>query len=81
MQTELKRHGQQISKMVPSLVKNPGRVPDVVLSQQQEMRALKESRFMFENEFGCTVHVVKESQSKEAKARQAMPGKPAIIVK
>lgn len=81
MQTGLKSHGQQISKIVPALVKNPGRIPEVILSQQQEMKALKESRFMFEGEFGCTVHVVKESQSKEAKARQAMPGKPAIIVK
>ena len=53
---------------------------DHVTSQEKEYTALNESRDFFAKEFNCEINVVKAEDSKENKAKQSMPGKPAIIV-
>ena len=38
-------------------------------------------RIFLEAEFSCTIKITKAEDSKEAKAKQALPGKPAILLK
>jgi hypothetical protein len=45
-----------------------------------ELKDLEESREFIEKEFNCEIEIEKAEQSKEAKAKQATPSKPAILV-
>ncbi|MBW2975873.1 leucine--tRNA ligase [Candidatus Woesearchaeota archaeon] len=74
----LKEHGKEISALVPKLVKDPTKIPEIVIDNESEV--LNENKDMIEKKFGCKVDVIKAEESKEAKARQAMPGKAAILV-
>ena len=57
-----------------------GKGIDAVLDHKLENKVLAESKDFFEREFGCKVMVEAAEASKEAKAKQALPGKPAILV-
>ncbi len=81
MQTDLKQHGQVITKLVPKVVKNPGMIPEVKSHQEAEYQFLADSKAFFAAECGCELDIINEQDSKEAKAKQALPGKPAILVK
>ncbi|MDP6626380.1 MAG: hypothetical protein QGG50_00665, partial [Methanopyri archaeon] len=63
------------------LLKNPSWVPSLVLSEDDEAQALELVAPMVSKRFGCTVEVVRETLSKDAKAARALPGKPAIVVR
>jgi leucyl-tRNA synthetase len=76
----LKPYGNDIGRMVPILVKNPDRIPDVSLAQKEEHDILSELAPSIEEEFGCRVVVEFSEKSKSPKARQAMPGRPGIEV-
>ncbi len=80
MSTHLKSHGQDIMKMTPLLVKDQSRIPKIVLDQDKEFKAFKETLKSIENVFKAPVILEKAEESKEAKARQANPGKPAIVI-
>ncbi|MBI1969144.1 leucine--tRNA ligase [Candidatus Woesearchaeota archaeon] len=80
MQTPLKQHGQDIAKLVPRLLKDETKIPAVVLEQKLEMQAVEENKKRLIEEFACTITVFAAEQSSEAKAKQALPGKPAILV-
>jgi leucyl-tRNA synthetase len=77
MKTDLKRYGQDIVKMVPKLVEKS---PIVVLDEKIELKALEAAASDLGKEFDCAVKVVKASESTDAKAKVAMPGKCAILV-
>jgi leucyl-tRNA synthetase len=77
MSGELKMHGSDVAKIVPRLVADQSRLPKVVLSQEQELTSLQDADL---SEFGSEVHIVAAEKSKEQKAKQAMPGKPAIVL-
>ncbi len=76
-----KAHGQEISKLVPSFAKNPAKVPMVVLDQEAELKMFKHAKEDLAKEFGCKAEVIKAEDSQDQKAKQALPAKPAIIVK
>jgi hypothetical protein len=78
MSGELKKHGQDIMKVLPRLVE---KLPEQVLDHKTEIDAFLESRVDIGEIFDCEVKIVSAEESKEAKARQAAPGKPAILVK
>jgi leucyl-tRNA synthetase len=78
--TIIKGHEKEISQLVPKLIKDPSKVPHIVLSQELEVHALKNAHTIFSEQFGCNIIIVKSQDSKELKAQQAMPGKPAILV-
>ncbi|MBW3004260.1 leucine--tRNA ligase [Candidatus Woesearchaeota archaeon] len=80
MATDLKRYGADVSKMVPKLIKNPARIPKVILSQKEEIKNIKEAEKDISEQFKAKLEIIPEEKSKEAKAKQAMPGKPAILV-
>jgi hypothetical protein len=52
-----------------------------VFDRTGELHALSESIGFFKNELGCEIEVLNAEESKEAKARNALPGKVAILVK
>ncbi|MGV8140936.1 MAG: class I tRNA ligase family protein [Candidatus Woesearchaeota archaeon] len=78
MNSELKKHGQEIMKILPKLV---DKLPEQILDQHTENDTFLESRVDIGEEFNCEVKIILAEHSKEAKARQAAPGKPAIIVR
>jgi len=80
MQTDLKKHGEVITKLVPKLCSNLGKLPKVVLSEGKEFKTLSEAKTSLESMFGCEFVIEKESMSKEEKSKQSMPAKPSIIV-
>ncbi|MCP3686224.1 MAG: leucine--tRNA ligase [bacterium] len=77
----IKEHAKDIAKMVPALVKDTEKIPDVSLNQKTELTVLNESIKEIEETFEAKITIVKAEDSKEGKAKQAMPGKPAIIIK
>ncbi|MBU0471840.1 MAG: hypothetical protein KKF65_04390, partial [Nanoarchaeota archaeon] len=70
----------EITKMIPSLMRNPTKVPETILNQQTELEQLKAFKQKLEKEYKCTVDVETGDNSSEIKAKQANPGKPAIII-
>ena len=62
------------------LIKNSAKIPKIVLSLEEELNILKENKEGIEKEFSCNVEILKADDSKEAKSKQANPGKFAIIV-
>ncbi|MFA5796584.1 MAG: alpha/beta fold hydrolase [Candidatus Woesearchaeota archaeon] len=75
MSSDLKKYGQEIMKILPKMT---NRIPEFILDQQQEIDEY--SNGTIARIFNCEVHIVKAEESREIKARQAIPGKPAIIV-
>ena len=80
MATDLKKYGGEISKMVPKLIKNPARIPKVILNQKEEIKNMKDAEKDISEQFKAKLEIILEEKSKEGKAKQAMPGKPAILV-
>ncbi|MBI4141780.1 class I tRNA ligase family protein, partial [Candidatus Woesearchaeota archaeon] len=80
MQTELKKYGEKISGIVQKILKDPSKMPQYISHQEAELQFLIDSKEFFEQELNCTVKIVAEQESKEQKAGQAMPAKPAIVV-
>ena len=54
---------------------------DVVLSPEEEMESLKENKPAWEKQFSAKINVVHADASQEQKAKQAIPGKVAILIK
>ena len=80
MATDMKKHGGDITKIIPALVKDPSKMPVTVTSQRVETEALLEARELLVETFDANVQILPAEESKEAKARNAAPGKPAIIL-
>jgi len=76
-----KPHGKEISKAVPMFVKNPSKLPQEVLSQKEEKDSLENNKKLLEKEFNCKIEILEAEKSKEQKAQQALPSKPAILIK
>ncbi len=66
-----KDHIQEIVKLIQAVLKDSSKLPRLILSQEKELAILKQAGF----------HVIKSEESQETKAKQAIPGKPAILVK
>ncbi len=74
MSSGLKKYGKDIMKLMPKYLKTG--LPDY-LSEKDEEEALKE----IITKLGFSTELVKAEASEEPKAKQAMPGKPAIIIR
>ena len=77
----LKKHGKDITKIVPRLLKDIKKINTNALGSKKEKEILSEAKDFLKEEFSAKIEIVLEKQSKEPKAKQAMPGKPAIILK
>ncbi len=77
---ELRPHGQELSKLVPAIVKDPSKIPEIIISQDEELLIVNELKQKIESEENATVIVETAEDSKEQKARTALPGKPGIVI-
>jgi leucyl-tRNA synthetase len=78
--TELKKHGETINKLVPKLINEPARIPQIILGQKKELAAFQSFKEQLAKTFNCSIEIVREQDSQEQKAKNALPGKPAIVV-
>jgi leucyl-tRNA synthetase len=67
-----KTHVKEISKLVPQFIKNPKKLPEIVLTQDKEFKILKENISLLEKEFNLEIEIKKDDP-------KAMPGKPSIL--
>ena len=74
-----KKNAKLIANLVPKFVRSPDKLPEVVLSQQEEKKALAEFVAELEKEFSTKFEILIEKDAKHEKAKQAMPDKPAIV--
>ncbi len=75
----LRPHMKDVPKAAGQLVKNAHSLPDV-LSAKEELAALEDALAFYKKEFGCEVIVADEEKGTHPRARNAMPGKPAIVL-
>ena len=73
-----KSYGKDAFKAVDRYIK--GNLALSSLTQEQEQEALMQAQQQFAKEFKISVRILLAENSKEAKAQQAQPGKPAILV-
>ena len=66
--------------MIQSAIKNPLLLPDLILDQETEFQAIYEIKDSLNKEFGLAIEIEKAENSRHDKARNAMPGKPAIFI-
>ncbi|HLC66847.1 MAG TPA: hypothetical protein VJK52_04360, partial [Candidatus Nanoarchaeia archaeon] len=77
--SSMKRYGQDITRVVPRLIQN-GKITIPVLGADEEFHSLQDaSSFLFQ-EFGAEILIERAENSTAPKAKQAMPGKVAILV-
>lgn len=78
MKSELKKHGQEVMKVVPKILKT-GSVPDCT-TQDSEHRIVEDAKEFLKENFNASIELYLEENTQEAKAKNAMPAKPAILV-
>jgi leucyl-tRNA synthetase len=78
---ELKKYGKEISKLIIKLVNDEPKLPKVVLTKDTEKNAILQNIDLLKEKFSnANINIILENESKEQKAKFAMPKKPAIIV-
>ena len=80
MSSDLKVYGHEITKLIPKLLNDTTKIPQIVLSQEIEFHALNDSSKDYEEEFKCKVEVIVAEKAVEIKAKQALPSKAAILI-
>ncbi len=75
-----KEHAKYISSLIPTLVKNPAKIPLVVLTQKEEKAVFDQYKDILEKKLSCRVEIELAEKSKEQKAANALPSKPALVV-
>ena len=74
-----KTHVKEGMSLIQSFIKGNINV-DLVLNQHEEIAALEEMKTVLEKEFQAKAIIERAEDSKEQKARNALPGKPAILL-
>ncbi|MBI2142600.1 class I tRNA ligase family protein [Candidatus Woesearchaeota archaeon] len=75
----INEHRQEMQKFLPKMIRDR-KVPRTVLTKAQELLVIKESLEFIRKEFNCEISLIDADESDEPKSRQALPGKPAIII-
>ncbi len=78
---DLKPHGQEVAKIVQGVLKDPGKLPEILIGRESELVAYESVKELIKDEYKAAVVIEIAERSSEQKAKQAMPGKPAIIVR
>ena len=76
----MKMKGTEVSKIVASLLKDVSKIPTLVTSQEEELKAMQEAKEYLEKEFDSKIEIVVGEESSNPKAKSAMPGKVGILV-
>jgi leucyl-tRNA synthetase len=77
---KFKQHGQFISQTVTKVLKNVGKYAKYTLTPELEREFFQEVQTILESQFDARVQILREQDSLESKASQALPGRPAIII-
>lgn len=78
MNSELKKYGQDIMRIMPKILKT-GMVPEY-LPLDLEIKSLNDIKTIIEKDLNCPLEIIMADESTEIKSKNAMPGKPAILV-
>ena len=76
----MRKQGKDITKMIPSALRDGTKIPKVVGSQEKEFELFNMFKEEIETIFSCEVSCAIADESDHPKAKQAGPGKPAIII-
>ncbi len=74
----IKEHAREIPQIVQKVIKDPTKIPEVII--ENEFDIFNDNKEIMKKEFNCDIEVTKAEESDEQKAKQAMPGKPSILV-
>ena len=77
---DFKPYSKIISQVVAKILKNVGKFSKSILSPKEEFNFFNEIKFIIEKKYNCTAEILIEKDSKESKATQALPGRPALII-
>lgn len=77
---EFKPHSKLISQVVAKILKNVGKFSKSILLPKEEFNFFNEIKFIIEKKYNCSAEILIEKDSKEGKATQALPGRPALII-
>lgn len=80
MRTELRKYNGDIAKIVSKLIKDEGLIPEIMITEKEEIVAISNAKEFLEKEFGCEIETQSAIGSKDLKALQAMPMKPGILI-
>ena len=71
-------YGKEISKIVPKLVKDPSKIPKIILDRDTEIKNIEEHKVELEAAFNSKINIFKIEETNNKK--QALPGKPSILL-
>jgi len=80
MQTELKKQGQEIPKIIFSVLKDASKIPKVVLDPKTELEILRKAKNKLEQTFETEINLLVAEDIDHPKKKNSNPLKPAIIL-
>ena len=78
---DFKQHGKEINKIMGKIMLNVGKFSVPFKTQKIELGFWKQTQNLLKNKFLLNLTIENETSSKELKKSQALPGKPAILIK
>jgi leucyl-tRNA synthetase len=78
-QPEIKKHAAEVAKVLMGYMKTPGALEKHIASEF-ELEALESAAKMLSEEFGAPFSFGMEEKSTSPKAKNALPGKPSILI-
>ncbi|MDD5239142.1 MAG: leucine--tRNA ligase [Candidatus Nanoarchaeia archaeon] len=76
----MKKHAEDIAKIIPRLLRDVKKINANAMGAKKEKELLEEAKEFLKEEFKAKIEIAAEHESREQKARQAMPGKPALLI-
>ncbi len=76
----MKKYGKEISKIIGNVLKNIGGYSKTLLDAKSEKQFFEDIKANVKQKFECEVEIFLEKEIDESKAKQALPGKPGIII-
>ena len=77
---QFKKQGKFVSQTVSKVMKNLGKYSISPLTNIEEFKFFEDLKEIFEKKYKCEINIIQEEKSKEQKAIQSLPGRPAIII-
>ncbi|MBY9003348.1 MAG: leucine--tRNA ligase [Candidatus Lokiarchaeota archaeon] len=78
---EFKPQGKFIVPIVNNIMKNLGKFINSPINANEELNFFMEISPILEKKYNCSIKITNEEKSEDQKAKQALPGRPAIIIK
>ncbi len=78
---ELKQNGKDAAAIVQKILKDPKKMPEILVERDAEERTLELAKPEIAKKFNAEIIIILEENSQEQKAKSAMPNKPAILLR